>query len=175
MWIGIPLGTILTPFPRLTEGGAGVRFGLGLVLVAYGLYGLTTPKLKLSLPTPALHFAAALTGVVTGFVTAATGIFIIPMVLFLQALGLEKDELVQALGCSFSIGTVALAATLGPTAAFAASTSLMGLGALAFALLGLAIGSAARGRMDQKVFRTVLFGLLVILGVLTLGKEVLLP
>ena len=53
-----------------------------------------------------------LIGVATGLVTAATGVYMIPSVPYLQAIGLEKDELVQALGLSFTVSTLALAATL---------------------------------------------------------------
>jgi len=35
-------------------------------------------------------------GVATGLVTAVTGVYVIPAVPYMQALGLEKDELVQA-------------------------------------------------------------------------------
>ena len=51
-------------------------------------------------------------GVATGLITAATGVFVIPAVPYLQALGLDKDDLVQALGVSFTVSTVALAALL---------------------------------------------------------------
>jgi hypothetical protein len=42
-------------------------------------------------------------------ITAATGVFVIPAVPYLQAIGFEKDELVQALGLSFTVSTIALA------------------------------------------------------------------
>ena len=48
-------------------------------------------------------------GAATGLVTGATGEFVIPAVPYLQVIGLEKDELIQALGLSFTVSTVALA------------------------------------------------------------------
>ena len=48
----------------------------------------------------------------TGIITAATGVFVIPAVPYLQAIGLEKDQLVQALGLSFTVSTLALAANI---------------------------------------------------------------
>ncbi|ADO41828.1 conserved hypothetical protein [Ketogulonicigenium vulgare Y25] len=51
-------------------------------------------------------------GAMTGVVTGATGVFMIPSVPYLQALGLTKDWLVQALGLSFTVSTLALAVGL---------------------------------------------------------------
>ena len=52
-------------------------------------------------------------GAITGLITAATGVFVIPAVPFLQGIGLEKEELVQALGLSFTVSTLALAVNVG--------------------------------------------------------------
>ncbi|MEA2541846.1 MAG: uncharacterized protein QOH35_3212, partial [Acidobacteriaceae bacterium] len=57
-------------------------------------------------------------GIVTGAVTGATGVFVIPATPYLQSLGLQKDELVQALGLSFTVSTVALAGGLLANGAF---------------------------------------------------------
>ena len=51
-------------------------------------------------------------GVLTGVVSAATGVQVIPSMPFMQAIGMEKDELVQALGVFFTVATVALAFNL---------------------------------------------------------------
>ena len=46
-------------------------------------------------------------GAITGLTTAATGVFVIPAVPYLQAIGFEKEELVQALELSFTVSTMA--------------------------------------------------------------------
>ena len=51
-------------------------------------------------------------GAATGVVTAATGVFVIPAVPYLQALDLGREDLVQALGLSFTVSTLALAADM---------------------------------------------------------------
>ncbi len=48
-----------------------------------------------------------MTGTVTGLIASVTGVFVIPSVPYLQAIGLEKEELLQALGLSFTISTLA--------------------------------------------------------------------
>ena len=57
-------------------------------------------------------YLSPLIGLTTGLVTAATAVFVIPAVPYLQALSLEKDELIQALGLSFTVSTIAMAAGL---------------------------------------------------------------
>ena len=90
--------------------GATARFGtelLGVALVLYTMTGLiafrpSAPKLWEPILSPVV-------GAITGLTTAATGVFVIPAVPYLQAIGFEKEELVQALGLSFTVSTMALA------------------------------------------------------------------
>jgi hypothetical protein len=77
-------------------------------------------------------------------VTGATGVFVIPAVPYLGALGLERDELVQALGLSFTISTVALAAGLAWHGALPARTAGASLLALVPALGGMVMGGRLR-------------------------------
>ncbi len=80
--------------------------GLGAALVVYA--GLGLAKVKFSVRRANETWLGPLVGVATGLVTAATGVFVIPAVPYLQAIGLEKDDLVQALGLSFFVSTLAL-------------------------------------------------------------------
>jgi uncharacterized membrane protein YfcA len=109
-----------------------------------------------------LSFAA---GALTGLITAATGVFVIPAVPYLQALGLEKDELVQALGISFTVSTVALAAILAHDGALQAAIAGASALALLPALAGMALGQWLRARARPDVFRLCLFAGLLLLGV----------
>ena len=107
---------------------------------------------------------APLIGVTTGLVTGATGVFVIPAVPYLQAIGLEKDDLIQALGLSFTVSTVALA--LGLLRVDAWQTQSIGLSALALvpALGGMQLGQMLRQRIAPSKFRTVFFAGLLLLG-----------
>ena len=100
----------------------------------------------------------------TGVVTAATGVFAIPAVPYISALGLDRDELIQALGLSFAVSTVALAAALMGGGAFHFGDVGASTAALAPVLLGLAAGGALRGRFSEKTFRRVFFWGLLLLG-----------
>src|SRR4051812_28488712 len=108
-------------------------------------------------PPAAERWAAPLVGVATGLVTGATGEFVIPAVPYLSSLGLRRDDLVQALGLSFTVSTVALAAGLalnGKLSFAATTTSLL---ALAPALGGMALGGWVRARCQPEIFRLCFF------------------
>jgi len=107
-------------------------------------------------------------GLATGLVTAATGVFVLPAVPFIQALGFDKEDLIQALGLSFTVSTLALAAGLAHDGAFGSAT--LGQSALAIipALAGMAIGQWVRLRVQPEMFRRCFF-----LGLLVLGADLL--
>jgi uncharacterized protein len=86
--------------------GATERFGtalLGTALVIYAVTGLAA--WRLAVPTAWQPILSPLVGATTGLITAATGVFVIPAVPCLQGIGLEKEELVQALAQSFTVST----------------------------------------------------------------------
>jgi len=53
-----------------------------------------------------------------------TGVQVIPSMPFMQAIGMEKDELVQALGVFFTVATVALAFNLTASGLLTTATAL---------------------------------------------------
>lgn len=135
---------------------------LGVTLVLYALTGFTS-----------LHFSVArrnepwlgpVVGGVTGVITAATGVFVIPAVPYLQGIGLEKDDLVQALGLSFTVSTLALAVNVVRAGAIGGSLAMTTLAALVSAVGGMAIGQALRSRLPPLVFRRCFFSGLLLLG-----------
>ena len=94
----------------------------------------------------------------------ATGVFVIPAVPYLGSLGLERDDLIQAFGLSFTVSTLALAAGLAWHDALplqAAATSLL---ALVPALAGMALGGWLRARVRPETFRLCFFVDLLALG-----------
>ena len=137
---------------------------LGVALVLYAVVGLA--KLQLRVPPRSERWAGPAIGAATGLVTGATGVFVIPAVPYLGSLGLERDDLVQALGLSFTVSTLALATGLawhGALPLQAATTSLL---ALVPALVGMALGGWLRARVRPEAFRLCFF-----VGLLALGGE----
>ncbi|MDB5648492.1 MAG: hypothetical protein JWL62_12 [Hyphomicrobiales bacterium] len=90
-----------------------------------------------------------------------------PAVPYLQALKLEKEDLIQALGLSFTVSTVALAAgLLVRGGGLSLSVPLVGASLLALlpALLGMFVGQRLRVRMNIDTFRRAFFVGLLLLG-----------
>ena len=93
------------------------------------------------------------------------GINVIPAVPYLQSLDLERDDLIQALGLSFTVSTMAMAAGLLHLGVFTHSMWLLGasLFALVAGFIGMFIGQILRERMSLETFRRVFqIGLLVL-------------
>jgi uncharacterized membrane protein YfcA len=143
-------------------GSARVTAALGVALMAYALLGL----LKVRLHVPAQHerWLSPVVGLATGLVTAASGVFVIPAVPYLNALGLEKEDLVRALGISFLVSTIALALSLRSGGALEMGNAVGSLLALLPALLGMALGQWVRLRVQPDVFKKVFFSGLLALG-----------
>ncbi len=135
---------------------------LGLLLASYALLGLTTPKL--SLPQSCEGWAGPLAGIVNGVLTGLTGSFAVPGVPYLQALGLGRDALVQAMGILFSVSTLALGIALGGKRLIAGDELLMSAAAVIPAAIGMVAGQRIRVHLSEAVFRKTLFWALLLLG-----------
>ncbi|HRF04376.1 sulfite exporter TauE/SafE family protein [Accumulibacter sp.] len=165
------IGTLLT-IKVLTGSSASLASGaLGAILVMYGLFALTARRF--SVPANAEPWLSPLVGLLTGLIAGATGLFAIPAVPYLSALGFAKDELVQALGLFFSVSTLALAAALALSGNYpwiAAANSLL---AVVPALLGMFIGQRVRDKLAPDAFRRWFFLGLVALGLYMLARALL--
>jgi uncharacterized protein len=136
---------------------------LGVCLVAYGLAGLA--GWRIARPAPRWEaLASGAVGFLTGLLTAATGVFVLPAVPYLQSLALDKDEMAQALGLAFTVSTVALCANLVLSGAFHGDSAVLSSAVLLPALIGMWLGQRVRDELSQESFRRWLFG-----GLLTLG------
>lgn len=139
------------------------RMLLGACLLAYGLSGLAGWRLR-PLAAGVQRAAGPASGAVTGVITAATGVFVLPAVPYLQSLQLDRHALAQALGISFTTSTLALAVLLGARGQLDMATSAHSALALAPALAGMAVGQRLRQAMSEALFRRCFFLGLVALG-----------
>jgi uncharacterized membrane protein YfcA len=103
-------------------------------------------------------------GTLTGALTVVTGVFVIPATPYLQALPLERNQLIQAMGLSFTVSTVALAGALGYAGEIGPNLARPALVALAAALAGMALGQIARNKIGPHTFRLCFFVGLLLLG-----------
>ncbi len=143
------------------DGALQARIALGFAIAAYA--GLALADIRLPSPGRFEPIAGPLVGLATGLVTAATGVVVMPSVPYLQSLKLDKDDLIQALGLTFLVAMLALAASLAAGDAYDFSTLALSSFAVLPALAGMRIGTQLRRRLGGETFRRVfLIGLLAL-------------
>jgi uncharacterized membrane protein YfcA len=153
--------------------GPYARYGpvvLGVLLVIYAIVGLS--KFSFRVARSNEKWVGGLVGVVTGMVSAATGVQVIPSMPFMQAIGMEKDELVQALGVFFTVATLALAFNLTSAGLVTAATAAPGVVAMAASFTGMFVGQAIRSRLQPEAFRRWFLVAMIFLGLYIAGNAI---
>jgi len=164
-------------WPFLATAGVTIWIGalaltrVDLALLSALLGGLIVVYAGLSLTRP--HFTVApkqepwlgpLLGATNGVLTGMTGSFVVPGVMYLQALGLSRDMLIQAMGILFLISTAALGIALGGNGLMTGEESILSFLAVAPALIGMVAGQKIRKRLSEDRFRRVFFSGLLVVG-----------
>jgi uncharacterized membrane protein YfcA len=172
--IAVCFGTAVAGWALSDSAGAGVLSAsssalaawsgaaLGLALFGYGLLGLSGWRPRV--PARAERWAGPLAGVATGLMAGVTGVFVMPVAPYLQALEMEKDDLIQAMGLAFTVSTLALATMLACRGEWHASAAGSSLLALLPAGGGMLLGQWLRDRMRPALFRRCFFISLLALG-----------
>jgi len=153
MLLGIVVGTfaagglILVVDPRLALGL------MGTALLAYVMFAWS--NVVLAVPRPLEPWAAPVVGFCTGGVAGTTGVLSIPSVPYMQALGLDKNALVQALGLSFLVSTVALGFSLASDITVDGAFLGQSAETIAVAVVGTWAGQHLRQFVSAHHFRTL--------------------
>ena len=134
----------------------------GALLVVYSASGLLRPAVPDLRPQE--NWLSPAVGAVNGVLTGMTGSFVFPGVLYLQALKLTKDELVQAMGILFTVSTFVLGLALGGERLIPRDLAILSCLGVAPALAGMVAGQVVRKRLSDEAFRKALFTALLILG-----------
>jgi len=135
---------------------------LGSVFAIYALIGLMA--VRFSVPKRAEWWLAPIMGFVTGLIGAATGIFVVPGIMYVQALNLSREDFIQALGLIFSVSIFALSVNLFRDGMLQLSILPLSLSAFVAAAVGMALGTWLRYRTHPETFRKVFFIGLLLLG-----------
>ncbi|MBU2531512.1 MAG: sulfite exporter TauE/SafE family protein [Alphaproteobacteria bacterium] len=136
---------------------------LAVVLIIYSGWSLARAQVK-----PPGRWEPILTPVIgglSGMVFGMVGNFMVPGVLYLQALGLGRDRLVQALGMTFVIISLTMMILMSRYSLVNEETLGISAAAMLPALIGMVIGRRMRGWFSEAQFRTLFFVGLMIAGV----------
>ena len=166
MLVGVVAGTAAGFWLWGGLGGRWASIGLALALMAYAALGLATVRPVLS--PPAARRLAFPTGAATGAITAATGVFMLPLAPWLQANQLPRDDMVQALGIALFVSALSLGVALWWTGGFTGGAGWGSVLALLPALGGQWLGARLRRVLPEAAFRQIFF-----LGILALGAHLL--
>ncbi|QCI63789.1 sulfite exporter TauE/SafE family protein [Phreatobacter stygius] len=162
MMAGITAGTIAGSWLLTNDSGGWTTPALGAALMIYA--GMSLMAWQLTVPARLEPRLSPFIGLATGVVTGGTGVFVIPAVPYLQALGLGKEDLIQALGLSFTVSTIALAIGLAGGGAFRFDSIGASVLAVAPALAGMGLGQWVRRRVSPATFRRWFLICLLLLG-----------
>jgi uncharacterized membrane protein YfcA len=135
---------------------------LGALLVAYA--GLNLTGVRLSISAQQEVWVGPMFGIANGVLTGMTGSFVVPGVMFLQAIGLPRDMLVQAMGMLFTASTIALALALQGNNLLTTQLNIVSVAALLPAIFGMIVGQRIRKRLSEARFRQVFFIVILVLG-----------
>lgn len=136
---------------------------LGGLLIIYSLLSLSGFQPGISPQKE--RWAAPLLGGINGILTGMTGSFVVPGVMYLQSIGLSRDQLVQAMGLLFTVSTLALAVSLQYRNFTTGQLNLASLAAVLPAALGMWLGQRIRQKLSEQIFRKIFFISILILGV----------
>lgn len=161
MIVGVFAGTFAT-IGLMTRGGAFAPAALGAVLAAYGAYGLFGRRFEVR--PGAEPWVSPIVGLVTGMISGATGVFVVPTVPYLTSLRMEPEELVQAIGISAFVCPLALGLALATHGQYRAEVAGGAFLALLPALLGMYLGQKLRRRLAAATFMRWFFAALIGLG-----------
>jgi uncharacterized membrane protein YfcA len=135
---------------------------LGALLVAYGVANLG--GLRFAVPARHEIWAGPILGSVNGVLTGMTGSFVVPGVMYLQALGLSRDVLIQAMGVLFTLSTLALGLALQGNDLLSVENGVYSVMGLLPAIAGMVLGQRIRRSISERLFRKVFFASLLALG-----------
>jgi uncharacterized membrane protein YfcA len=145
---------------------------LGMLLIVYSALNLS--GVRFSIPPHKEKWLGAALGAINGIMTGMTGSSVVPGVMYLQAIGLPRDMLVQAMGILFTATTVALAVALGKSQILTAELALISAMAVIPAITGMLIGQRVRRLLSEVRFKKVFFVSVFILGLFIIAKTLIL-
>jgi uncharacterized membrane protein YfcA len=165
LWLLLALACVsiwLSTAILVSVDGGGLTAVLGSLLIVYAAFSLVVRQI----PAPGRHeiWLSPLIGVVAGVAIGLTGVFVMPGTVYLQSLRLSKNELVQSLGISFVVTTLALGLSLSGRGALPVDLVMISGAAVVPTMLGMILGKKYRDQLPEDLFRRYFFIALLIVG-----------
>lgn len=142
---------------------------LGILLISYSLLSLF--GVNFSIANKHRKWTGIFLGTVNGLITGMAGIYIVPSVMYFQAIGLRRDEIVQAMGILFSLSSVSMLLAYQHQNMLTVEQTMLSLYALFPALIGMYYGKKIRPYLSETTFKKVLFISLLFIGCFVVIKS----
>ena len=148
-----------------------VTAALAVIIIFFAVYQLRSPRFTVQERsekwlTPAI-------GIVSGIVGGISGLFGLPLVIYLVALKLPKDEFVATASICNLIGGLPLFAALAWHGFLDGETTVASAVGAGIAWLGVLLGGWSRDRIPQDTFRKILLYLLIVVGLNLIRRTVM--
>lgn len=142
---------------------------LGSLLIIYSVYALVAPRV----PEPGRHekWLSPVSGATGGVLFGMAGLFIVPGLLYLEALRMPRDQFVQALGLTFVTITGTLAVSMTSHALVSWQLAVMSAVGLIPVFAGLWLGRRVRHRISEDGFRRLFFVALIVSGIYMIARN----
>lgn len=147
IWVGVQI--LLAVNPIILTGL------LGVFLLIYSIFSLC--RSQLSPPGRREWLYSPIMGMAGGLAFGMTGSYMVPGVLYIQALGMPRSEFVQSLGITFCFIMIILGLFLSSHDLLPVETVLLASSMLVPAGIGMFAGQKLRHHTSDKVFRTLFF------------------
>ena len=132
---------------------------LGIIVGCYSINNLFA--VRLSITEQSLPIMSPVVGLCSGLIAGMTGSMGLPVIIYFQALGFQKDMFVQAIGIQFVFLGLILAVALFHQGGRAAEISVISALAVLPSLLGMYAGNIVRDKVSEDRFRTWLYIVLI--------------
>lgn len=144
---------------------------LGTLLLTYSSFNFI--GFQFTLQQPHEKWVGLIMGAANGIFTGMTGSLSIPGVLYLQAIGLSRDLLVQAMGILFLLSTIGLAVALQNNNLLSSELTTISALAVIPSLIGMATGQRIRKQLSEEKFKRAVSVGIFLLGVFIVLKAYL--
>ncbi|MEH6812897.1 MAG: sulfite exporter TauE/SafE family protein [Motiliproteus sp.] len=144
---------------------------IGAVAVLFAVINFLRPELRVSKKKE--RWVGPLTGMGAGIVGGLTTVHGPPIMMYLMALGLKKEEFVRTIGFIWFCGSVPMFSMYLYMGVIGAEELLWSLSALVPVFMGVTFGEFIRNKIDQDVFKKVLIFTLFAVGINLIRKSVL--
>ena len=164
-------------WPMLITASIGIWFGTGILAAADGRFLIlflgtiliiytTVALARAKLPSPGAWepWLTPVFGALGGVVYGMIGSFLVPGTLYIQSLGLTRDQFVQALGIAFVTTAVVLTLAMSQRAMLSPQLAVLSVGAVVPTIIGMIVGQKLRRILTEEQFTRVVLVVIMIAG-----------